>query len=647
MKHRAYITGSLALGFAVIAAPAFAQAPPRGGTFKDVMSIFQRRCQNCHGVGMSAGLKLDSFENIMLGSQNGQILMPGNPDKSKLLEMVATNKMPPSNPKLTVGEKATIRQWILQGAKNTDAGTGAATAEKALEITEPKDGAAVREKVKIVVPRGSVPPDGFAAIYIDGRFKLALSPPSQEEIDEAAGKKPAVKIDPNVVYIWDTKEALTQNTTAIAEDRFAKDGPHLIEIRTYKQDGEEAERARVQVMLKNALEVASNKPVKLYYNKPPIGKSYVLEHTVNLQATTAASGFGAGAGGFGGQGAFGGAGTFGGAGGSGLGGSERITHLELSKYLVSLEDWNQNTGLGFWRERRESPLSITVNGVKHIVRLDTSSRYYSLAPNGTVTGSKVMEREGRVPILNPINVPVQRPGLSHRLNEPFTTNLRVHLGGYIPGALTVDRVEAVIEGMEWQHGEQCARIKLTYLAGNARVNIRSVNLTDVAFEIEQGTSTIWFSEDTNRVIKAKHEITGNLVVDISQGGTGVAGEFGDGGGGYPGMGGYPGAGGYPGGGGGYPGGGFGMAGGYPGGRGGGYPGAGFGMPNLGGGYPGMGGYPGAGGYPGGGGMAGSIATPYNQGNAGITATTKRYFVKLEVSTVVSDEPVVEVNRAAR
>jgi hypothetical protein len=630
MVRRPYFAGALLLGCGFAAGPAHAQGKPV--TFsKDVLPILQKKCANCHGSGNSAGLKVDSFDGIIQGSMNGQVVVAGNPDQSKLFQMVSTRKMPPQGQKLTPAELAVVRSWILAGAKNEEGG-GAAAAEKPLAIVEPKDGAEVKEKVRIAVPRTSIPPEGFVAVYIDGRFKLALAPPSPEELDEMkkASEKTKKPMDPNVAYVWDTKEALAEDRSLAKDDRIVKDGPHLIEVRSYKADGEEAERSRLQVNVKNSIESATNAPIRLWYNAGPVGQQYLLEHTVDLQATAGQAGFGGGA-----------------AGQQAVGG-DKITHHESTKYLVSMEDLMPATGVGFWRERRETPIVITVNGLKQIVRLDTTSRYYSMTKRGDVVRSKVMERESRVPILNPIDL----PGRPQRANEPFTTNLRINLGAYIPGSLNIDRVEATIQGKEWQHGEECAKILLSYLAGNAKLNIKSVNISNANFEVEQGTTTVWFSERTNRVIRAETELSGNLVVDISQvGAGGGSGGYPGGGGGDFGVegagplpgGGYPGgsfgAPFSPGGGAGYPGGSFGAApggsfggGGYPGrgGMGGGYPGGGSSGASAAAGNFGATGYPGGGGgYPGVGGMGG--------GGTGIAPTTKRYFVRLKVKTEISDD----------
>ncbi len=68
-------------------------------------------------------------------------------------------------------------------------------------IRKPLDGAHVREKVRIEIPRASIGPGGFVAFYMDpnnadgGTFMLALAPqPSEEDNGQP------------FTYVWDTKE---------------------------------------------------------------------------------------------------------------------------------------------------------------------------------------------------------------------------------------------------------------------------------------------------------------------------------------------------------------------------------------------------------------------------------------------------------
>ncbi len=67
------------------------QAPPpaAGPTFKDVGPVFQDHCFMCHvGAKASRGLRLDSYDNVMKGSENGKVVIPGQPDKSELFRRI-------------------------------------------------------------------------------------------------------------------------------------------------------------------------------------------------------------------------------------------------------------------------------------------------------------------------------------------------------------------------------------------------------------------------------------------------------------------------------------------------------------------------------------------------------------------------------
>ncbi len=489
------------------AVPASAQAPVSFG--KDVLPIFQRACQNCHGADAKGGLKLDNLDNVRQGGNKGSAIVSGNADQSRLIQYLDGRlqpRMPLGLRPLAPAQIATIRAWIQAGAKD-DAALVDVNADKPLSIAAPKDGADVREKVAIVVPRNSIPPGGFVAVYIDGKFRVALAPPAAEDMGDVKGAP-----DAPVTYIWDTKQPASDDPSASAEDQILADGPHVIEVRSYKQTGAQSETVAAQVNVKNGIDYPSNYPARLMYGGI-VGKPYEMQHHVVLDANAINGGrFRA----------------------APAPGPEKLSHEEMSRFLVSLEDQLSATGMGFYRERRQSPLTVILDKVRHTVRFDSSSRYYTMDRTGFVKKSRQMDREKREPIVNPIDL----PGRPQRMNETFPTNLRVNLGGYIAGAITIDRLQATLEGLEWQHGERCVKIRLSYIAGNSEVDIKSMGLTGVKLAVQQGISTLWFSEETQRIIMAKHDIRGTLTVDSAQFGQSQGGLTGDGlAGGDPGLGG--------------------------------------------------------------------------------------------------------------
>jgi hypothetical protein len=83
-----------------------------------VKPILQKHCAECHGsITQKAELNLLSLVTLARGSESGAVLKPGQPNDSKLWQMIEKNKMPAEdNPPLSNDEKQTIRRWIDSGA---------------------------------------------------------------------------------------------------------------------------------------------------------------------------------------------------------------------------------------------------------------------------------------------------------------------------------------------------------------------------------------------------------------------------------------------------------------------------------------------------------------------------------------------------
>jgi len=93
----------------------------------EVLPIFQSSCAQagCHDPGTKEeGYVLNTYNNIM---KKG--IKPGDPNSSKLYEVIVDGEMPPAGyTKLTKEQIATIKQWILEGANNTTGCSGCDTA---------------------------------------------------------------------------------------------------------------------------------------------------------------------------------------------------------------------------------------------------------------------------------------------------------------------------------------------------------------------------------------------------------------------------------------------------------------------------------------------------------------------------------------
>ena len=89
-------------------------------------AVFEAKCVACHGGGtQKAGLRLDSYGNVMRGGKDGAVIVLGTPEASLLLARVT---LAPSDPHfmpaegrtpLTPDEVSTIRAWIKAGATPT------------------------------------------------------------------------------------------------------------------------------------------------------------------------------------------------------------------------------------------------------------------------------------------------------------------------------------------------------------------------------------------------------------------------------------------------------------------------------------------------------------------------------------------------
>ncbi len=83
----------------------------------DILPLFESRCMKCHGQErLEEGLSLRTYTDMMAGSKNGAVVLPGNALKSLLAQLIPNQKMPKRGPKLTASQIQLIIDWINQGA---------------------------------------------------------------------------------------------------------------------------------------------------------------------------------------------------------------------------------------------------------------------------------------------------------------------------------------------------------------------------------------------------------------------------------------------------------------------------------------------------------------------------------------------------
>src|SRR5580692_6888278 len=89
---------------------------------KRVTAILQANCLKCHDETARGGLQLDSYSLIRKGGQDGQVIVPGDPDASLLIQAIRRTgdlKMPPKYA-LKDTEVAVLEAWVKAGAVGSD-----------------------------------------------------------------------------------------------------------------------------------------------------------------------------------------------------------------------------------------------------------------------------------------------------------------------------------------------------------------------------------------------------------------------------------------------------------------------------------------------------------------------------------------------
>jgi hypothetical protein len=466
-------------------------------------------------------------------------------------------------------------------------------------IRRPPDGATVREKVRIEIPRASIGTGGFVAIYLDGKFHQALAP----EDTESSENKP-------FTFVWDTKGS------------GISDGEHTVRAVNYGPVGENATAATE----KGASEVKLIVANKIKDGPSSLLLRYKYREGENLQYSRDGQAV-----------------IVGGVSQTGTTTSDQPLDSVRSKLEVSVEDVRYDSEaqaeVALVRNKLIS-LSILTSGQE--VTLDpnqlSNSMYQELLPEGRMiyetgaaSGMAEFTAQG-LPINNTLELPLLPTGRVQVGDTWTTPNQRLDLPGMPPILQPKVRLQNKLVDLEWESGYPTAKIHQSYdgtPSGLKTVLFGPVEVTTPKITFERD---IYIAYNSGTLIKTTRSLTvagrttssiGAPPPPMQSNGPNMFSNMPSGGargpGGYPGMpnmggsgggkripgvsGGY--SGGYPGASGGYPGGSGGYPGGYPGASGGSPPGfrgkGGEGGDSAPGGYPGVsGGYPGAaGGYPGG------------------------------------------------
>ena len=88
---------------------------------RDLAPVIVEQCLDCHGNGNNPGgmLRLNTFNQLLVGGTSGLIVLPGKPATSLLirkLKGLGTERMPLKRPALSASVIAMFEKWIAEGA---------------------------------------------------------------------------------------------------------------------------------------------------------------------------------------------------------------------------------------------------------------------------------------------------------------------------------------------------------------------------------------------------------------------------------------------------------------------------------------------------------------------------------------------------
>ena len=100
---------------------------------KHLLPILEAKCNDCHAapymkgtrkIAPKAGLQLSTYESVMKGNLNGEVVIAGKPEESYLYEVVTLPTddemfMPPKGTAMTPDEVDILKRWISEGATKT------------------------------------------------------------------------------------------------------------------------------------------------------------------------------------------------------------------------------------------------------------------------------------------------------------------------------------------------------------------------------------------------------------------------------------------------------------------------------------------------------------------------------------------------
>lgn len=214
------------------------------GTFGDsVAPVLEHNCFKCHGATkQKAGLRLDSYAAVLRGSDDGDVVKPGNSSDSELFRRIT---LPPGDddfmpsgdsPPISPAEISVLQSWIAAGAPHTAAFEAARLGPAAVEPPAAPDYrprlAEATELARALgvrlVPRSSVPTDGLvlrtasAPAKCDDAVLAKLAPMADIIVEAELARTGVTDKGMEAVGQWANLVRLDLTHTAVTSDGIAR-----------------------------------------------------------------------------------------------------------------------------------------------------------------------------------------------------------------------------------------------------------------------------------------------------------------------------------------------------------------------------------------------------------------------------------------
>src|SRR5207247_5880517 len=110
------------VALALLSLPASVRADDLEFFEKKVRPVLAEHCYKCHSAGakkLKGGLLLDTRDGMLKGGTEGALFVPGDPDKSRIIEAIRYKneklQMPPDQ-RLSDQQVADLTEWVKRGA---------------------------------------------------------------------------------------------------------------------------------------------------------------------------------------------------------------------------------------------------------------------------------------------------------------------------------------------------------------------------------------------------------------------------------------------------------------------------------------------------------------------------------------------------